>query len=168
MRSAARRGLPEVKRGLVAAAGGVVRLPRRLPTGVAMELVLTGAPMSAQRALELGLVSRVTYPYNPLDAVGWHGDLAPARLNVRVQGQEVDAVWEWARLVVEVAFTCPVALVADLGSSFIAYLGGLLIPAEHRQHVRVGMQCLFEGWAERVGLVPGEWTVDVCGPFDCN
>jgi enoyl-CoA hydratase/carnithine racemase len=54
-----RLGLPEVKRGLVAAAGGVVRLPRRIPRGVAMELILTGEPISAQRGLELGLVNRV-------------------------------------------------------------------------------------------------------------
>jgi enoyl-CoA hydratase/carnithine racemase len=52
-------GLPEVKRGLVAAAGGVIRLPRRIPRGVAMELILTGEAISAQRALELGLVNRV-------------------------------------------------------------------------------------------------------------
>jgi enoyl-CoA hydratase/carnithine racemase len=52
-------GLPEVKRGLVAAAGGVLRLPRRIPRTVAMELVLTGEPVSAARALALGLVNRV-------------------------------------------------------------------------------------------------------------
>jgi enoyl-CoA hydratase/carnithine racemase len=52
-------GLPEVKRGLVAAAGGVIRLPRRIPKGVAMEMILTGEPVSAERALELGLVNRV-------------------------------------------------------------------------------------------------------------
>lgn len=52
-------GLPEVKRGLVAAAGGVLRLPRRIPRGIAMEMVLTGEPISAQRAAELGLVNRV-------------------------------------------------------------------------------------------------------------
>jgi enoyl-CoA hydratase/carnithine racemase len=52
-------GLPEVKRGLVAAAGGVIRLPRRIPRGVAMEMILTGEPVSAERALELGLVNRV-------------------------------------------------------------------------------------------------------------
>jgi enoyl-CoA hydratase/carnithine racemase len=54
-----RLGLPEVKRGLVAAAGGVVRLPRRIPRGIAMELILTGEPVSAERALGLGLVNRL-------------------------------------------------------------------------------------------------------------
>lgn len=52
-------GLPEVKRGLVASAGGVLRLPQRIPSAVALELVLTGEPITARRALELGLANRV-------------------------------------------------------------------------------------------------------------
>lgn len=52
-------GLPEVKRGLVAAAGGVLRLPRRIPQMIAMELVLTGDAIGARRAAELGLVNDV-------------------------------------------------------------------------------------------------------------
>jgi enoyl-CoA hydratase/crotonobetainyl-CoA hydratase len=54
----ARLGIPEVKRGLVAAGGGT-RLPRRVPLQVALEMGLTGEPISATRALELGLVNRV-------------------------------------------------------------------------------------------------------------
>ena len=60
--SDARFGLPEVKRGLVAAAGGLLRLPRRIPSAVALELTLTGASLPADRGQELGLVSRVTAP----------------------------------------------------------------------------------------------------------
>jgi crotonobetainyl-CoA hydratase len=52
-------GLPEVSRGLFAAAGGIVRLPRMVPRRVAMEAILTGDPVDAARALELGLVNRV-------------------------------------------------------------------------------------------------------------
>jgi crotonobetainyl-CoA hydratase len=52
-------GLPEVKRGIIAAAGGLFRLPAQIPKKVAMEMILTGAPISAQRGLELGLVNRV-------------------------------------------------------------------------------------------------------------
>jgi enoyl-CoA hydratase len=66
--SDAKLGLPEVKRGLVAAAGGVVRLPRRIPSALAMELALTGDTLPPDRALELGLVSRVTEPGGTLDA----------------------------------------------------------------------------------------------------
>lgn len=52
-------GIPEAKRGLIAGAGGLIRLPKRLPMAVALELALTGEPMSAKRAYELGLVNRV-------------------------------------------------------------------------------------------------------------
>jgi crotonobetainyl-CoA hydratase len=52
-------GLPEVKRGIFAGAGGAFRLPRAIPQKVAMEAILTGLPIPAQRALELGLVNRV-------------------------------------------------------------------------------------------------------------
>lgn len=60
--STARLGLPEVTRGLVAAAGGAFRLPAQLPHKVAMELLLTGEPITANRALELGLANRVVSP----------------------------------------------------------------------------------------------------------
>jgi enoyl-CoA hydratase/carnithine racemase len=50
-------GLPEVKRGLVAAAGGVYRLPRAIPRAIAIEMIVTGARMSAERAMEWGLVN---------------------------------------------------------------------------------------------------------------
>jgi enoyl-CoA hydratase len=55
----ARFGIPEVKRGLVAAAGGLVRLPDRLPPALASELALTGDPMPAQRLYDAGLVNAV-------------------------------------------------------------------------------------------------------------
>ncbi|MGW2615067.1 crotonase/enoyl-CoA hydratase family protein [Streptomyces sp. NPDC001500] len=56
----ARFGLPEVKRGLIAAGGGVIRLPKRVPHHLAMELLLTGEPVDGRRAGELGLANRVT------------------------------------------------------------------------------------------------------------
>jgi crotonobetainyl-CoA hydratase len=52
-------GLPEVKRGILAGAGGAFRLPKQIPHKIAMEVMLTGEPISAQRALELGLINRV-------------------------------------------------------------------------------------------------------------
>ncbi|GAA2973986.1 crotonobetainyl-CoA hydratase [Microbacterium terrae] len=63
-----RIGFPEVARGLVAAAGGVVRLQRILPRRVASELLFTGAPMSADRALQHGLVNKVVEDDQVLDA----------------------------------------------------------------------------------------------------
>ena len=54
-----RFGIPEVKRGLAAGAGGLLKLPRQIPPRIAMELALTGEFISAQRAYELGLINRV-------------------------------------------------------------------------------------------------------------
>lgn len=56
----ARFGLPEVTRGLVARGGGAVRITQRLPRARAMEMLLTGEPMSAEEAHHFGLVNRVS------------------------------------------------------------------------------------------------------------
>lgn len=57
--TSAQFGLPEVRRGLVARAGGLLRLPERIPRAIALELILTGKMISAQRAVALGLVNRI-------------------------------------------------------------------------------------------------------------
>jgi len=64
----AKFGIPEVKRGLVAGAGGLVRLPRQIPRRIAMELALTGDFITAQRAYELGLINRVVPAGQALEA----------------------------------------------------------------------------------------------------
>jgi enoyl-CoA hydratase len=61
-------GLPEVKRSLVAAAGGLFRLPRALGPNVAMEVILTGEPISAERAYQLGMVNELVEPGRALEA----------------------------------------------------------------------------------------------------
>jgi enoyl-CoA hydratase len=61
-------GLPEVKRGIVPGAGGMLRLPTRLPYHVAMEIILTGDMLPARRAWEYGLVNRLVEPGQTLDA----------------------------------------------------------------------------------------------------
>ena len=58
----AKLGIPEAKRGLVASGGALLRLPRRIPYHVAMEMALTGDPVTAERAFELGLVNRLAEP----------------------------------------------------------------------------------------------------------
>jgi enoyl-CoA hydratase len=58
----ARFGLPEVRRGLVAGAGGLLRLARRIPYHLAMEIVLTGEYFPAARLAEAGLVNRLAAP----------------------------------------------------------------------------------------------------------
>jgi crotonobetainyl-CoA hydratase len=60
-------GLPEVRRGLIAAAGGLVRLPEQLPRKVAMQLILTGRPIDAAAALRWGLVNEVVAPDRVLE-----------------------------------------------------------------------------------------------------
>jgi len=60
-------GIPEVKRGLVAGGGGLLRLPQRIPYAVAMELALTGDNLPAERAHELGLVNVLAEPGSALD-----------------------------------------------------------------------------------------------------
>jgi enoyl-CoA hydratase len=60
--SEAKFGLPEVKRGLVAGAGGLLRLPARIPYHAAMEIALSGDHYPASRLAELGLVNRITSP----------------------------------------------------------------------------------------------------------
>jgi enoyl-CoA hydratase len=64
----AKLGIPEVKRSLVAAGGALLRLPRRIPEGAAMELALTGDPISAERGYALGLVNRLADDGGALDA----------------------------------------------------------------------------------------------------
>lgn len=63
----AKFGVPEVKRNLVAAAGALFRLPVALPKNVAMEMLLTGDPISAQRAYDLGFVNRLAEPGQAVD-----------------------------------------------------------------------------------------------------
>ena len=58
----AKFGIPEVKRGLAAAAGGLLRLPRVIPQRIAMELALTGDMITAERAAQFGLINILTEP----------------------------------------------------------------------------------------------------------
>jgi enoyl-CoA hydratase len=92
----ARLGIPEVKRSLVAAGGGLLRLPRVLPRNVAMELALTGDPILAERGHELGLVNRMAEPGAALDdalalaeAIAQNGPLALAA-SKRILTESVD------------------------------------------------------------------------------
>ncbi len=91
--TSARFGLPEVKRSLIAAAGGLGRLPRALPLAIAMEMVLTGDPITAERALHFGLINEMCEPGAALDAA--------RRLAQRVNANGPLAVRESRRLVLE-------------------------------------------------------------------
>lgn len=52
-------GIPESKRGLIAGAGGLIRMPKRLPIAIALEMAMTGDAIDADRAFELGLINKV-------------------------------------------------------------------------------------------------------------
>ncbi|KAA0023608.1 crotonase/enoyl-CoA hydratase family protein [Antrihabitans cavernicola] len=58
----AKFGLPEVKRGLIALAGGLIRLPSQIPLKLALEVALTGEPIDAATAARWGMVNRVVPP----------------------------------------------------------------------------------------------------------
>jgi enoyl-CoA hydratase len=64
----ARMGIPETKRSLVAAGGALLRMPRRMPYHVVMELALTGEPLPAERFHEYGLVNRLAEPGGAVEA----------------------------------------------------------------------------------------------------
>jgi len=63
----AKLGIPEAKRSLVAAGGALLRLPRRMPYHVVMELALTGNTLPAERFYEFGLVNRLAEPGSAVD-----------------------------------------------------------------------------------------------------
>ncbi|WP_324273101.1 enoyl-CoA hydratase-related protein [Blastococcus brunescens] len=101
----ARFGVPEVKRSLVAAGGAALLLPQRVPRAVALELLLTGDPMDADRAAAVGLVNRVVDDGAALDAavelagvIAANGPLAVAATKEIVQSAPAWPVAEaWAR-----------------------------------------------------------------------
>ena len=91
-----RLGIPEVTRSLVAAGGALLRLPRVLPRTIAMELALTGQPILAERAYELGLVNKLAEPgeavataFELADTIAANGPLALAGTK-RVLTEAVD------------------------------------------------------------------------------
>lgn len=110
----ARLGVPEVKRGLVAAAGGLLRLPERIPHVLAMELALTGDFLGAERAYEIGLVNRVVEDGSALEAaleladrIAANGPLAVAaskRVMVESRGWPVEERFARQREVIEPVF----------------------------------------------------------------
>jgi enoyl-CoA hydratase len=93
----AKLGVPEVKRGLVAAGGALRQLPRRLPGAIAMELALTGETITAERAAELGLVNRLAEPGEALEvALELAGELAAnAPLALKASKTVLRQQWSW-------------------------------------------------------------------------
>ncbi len=94
----AKLGVPEVKRSLVAAGGALLRLPRRIPYHLAMELALTGEPIMAERAAELGLVNRLAEPGAAVEAaLGLAEQIAAnAPLALAASKRVLQEQWDWS------------------------------------------------------------------------
>jgi enoyl-CoA hydratase len=88
-------GLAEVKRNLIAGAGGLFRLPRAIGRSAAMELILTGEPLPAERAHQLGLVNRLVEPGQATDEA--------LRLAAQITAAAPLAVWESRKVVLAAA-----------------------------------------------------------------
>ena len=109
----ARLGLPEVKRGLYAAAGGLLRLPRRMNAGDAAILALTGDDIDADEGFRLGLVNRLTGPGGALsearriaEAIARNAPLAvigTKRVLVESYAHPDPEFWEWQRTQADLA-----------------------------------------------------------------
>jgi enoyl-CoA hydratase/carnithine racemase len=101
----AKLGIPEAKRSLVAAGGALLRLPRRMPYHVVMELALTGDPLPAERFHELGVVNRLAEPGTAVHvalelaaAIARNGPLALAASKAIIERQfDWSAEEMWAR-----------------------------------------------------------------------
>lgn len=100
----AKFGIPEVKRGLVAGAGGLMRLPRQIGPRLAMELALTGGMLDAERAYQIGLINSVTDgpalsgAQQLAEEISENGPLAvQASKQVIVESREWSSVEMWSR-----------------------------------------------------------------------
>ena len=89
-------GLAEVKRNLIAGAGGLFRLPRAIGQAAAMEAILTGEPIPAERAHQLGLISRLVGPGEAFDEA--------MRLAAQITANAPLAVWASRKVVLAAAY----------------------------------------------------------------
>jgi enoyl-CoA hydratase len=108
-------GLAEAKRNLIAGAGGLFRLPRAIGQAVAMEAILTGEPIPAQRAFDLGLLSRLVAPGEALDEA--------LRLADQITACAPLAVWESRAIVRAAATESDEALIARTNEAFGRIMG---------------------------------------------
>jgi len=127
----ARFGIPEVARGLVAGAGGLIRLPKRVPMAIALELALTAEPMDAERALGIGLINRVVPSASLMDeALELAEQIAKnAPMAVRVSKQVMKQAAEISE---EAAWSINDAAFGEIGRSSDAMEGAVAF-AEKRQ-----------------------------------
>ena len=107
-------GLAEVKRNLIAGADGLFRLPRAIGRAVAMEVILTGDPLSAQRAYELGLVNRLVETGKAVEAA--------IELANKIALSAPLAVWASRKIVLAAAYESDEKLISMTNQEFGAVL----------------------------------------------
>jgi enoyl-CoA hydratase len=107
-------GLAEVKRNLIAGAGGLFRLPRALGRAVAMEMILTGDPLDAGRAYELGMINRVVPAEQVIPTA--------TELATKIAASAPLAVWASRRIVLAAAYESDERLIAMTNNEFGAIL----------------------------------------------
>ena len=107
-------GLAEVLRNLVAGAGGLFRLPQLIGKNAAMEVILTGQPLTAQRAYELGMVNRLVEPADV--------EAEAMALAERICGAAPLAVWESRKVVNASMYESEETLISMTNKAFGAIL----------------------------------------------
>ena len=125
---AAQFGLPEVKRSLVAVGGGALRLPQRLPYHIAMEMLLSGEPQSAEAMARWGVVNRICGPGEALatalglaETIAANGPLAVVatkEIATRSRGENWSAAEGWTR---QMELAGPVFASEDFREGLLAF-----------------------------------------------
>lgn len=128
-------GLAEATRNLIAGAGGLFRLPRAIGQANAMEVILTGQPISAQRAYELGLLNRLVEPGQELESA--------LELAGRVCAAAPLAVWASRRVVLAAAYESEADLIEMTNQEFAKILSS--------EDTKEGLQAFIE-------KRPPKWT----------
>jgi enoyl-CoA hydratase len=130
---AAKFGIPEAKRGLVAGGGGVVRLPRLVPRAVAMEMALTGDAFTAARAYELGLINQIV-PGPAVDGARALAQriVANGPLAVAAGKAVIRDSWLWPE--------------AEINARQSAYISGVFASADAREGARAFAEKRAPNW----------------------
>ena len=130
-------GLAEVKRNLIAGAGGLFRLPRAIGRSAALEIILTGEPLAAQRAYELGLVNHVVAP----------DQVMPKALEIaeRICAAAPLAVWASRKVVLASAYEDDETLINMTNSEF----GAIMASEDTKEGLNAFIEKRLPNWKAR-------------------
>jgi len=130
-------GLAEVKRNLIAGAGGLFRLPRAIGRATALEVILTGEPLAAQRAYELGLVNHVVAP----------DQVMPKALEIaeRICAAAPLAVWASRKVVLASAFETDENLISMTNAEF----GAIMASEDTKEGLTAFIEKRLPNWKAR-------------------